>query len=87
MAEVAHAHRVPALLTRRLPARATNQSGTRAVRAIFANVQLPVTYSRSIARNADARASVAAGAGNQNMLVATATTVSPRPHALLRYAK
>ena len=64
-----------------------NQIGTSAVTAIFTTVHAPVTYCRSIARNAAARASTMSGAGNQNMLLSTATIVSAIAHPHLRQAK
>ena len=65
-------------------ASAMNQPGTSVVMATFAQFQEPVTYWRSISRNAAACGSASSGAGNQNMLERTANVVSAIPSTLRR---
>ena len=67
--------------------KAMNQKGTSVVIATFPMVQGPVMYCRSTARNAVARGSAPAGAGNQNMLEVRARIVSAMPQMLFLYAK
>jgi hypothetical protein len=51
---------------------------------IFSVVHSPVSHSRSNARNPSILGSTRSGAGNQNLLVARATSVSTMPEMLRR---
>ena len=79
----------PANHERRQDAQAitTNQHGTSIVINTLLEVHGAAKYCRSIAKNAAARGSVAAGGGNQNTLEVTATIVSVTPHRFFLYAK